>query len=467
MPAKPRRKSGAKRRKAAPRRAAMARAPLDLLLKGGRVVDPANAVDGLRDVGIRDGKIAAVEVGIPREAAAHTHDVAGLLVLPGLIDTHAHVFEHVAGDFGLNADDVGVRSGVTTIVDQGGPSALTINGFRKFIVEASNTRVLCFISAYLVGGLHGHRYVDLYGPDGINVEALVAAARSNRDIVRGIKVHAEPGGYSRWGVAALKLAKQASRRLGIPIYIHLGTLWPEADGARIDPQRVIDEIEPLLDAGDVLAHPFTRHPSGFVSPKGEVHPLVFKAIERGVRIDVGRGGHFSFASARAVVKAGVVPFTLGADLHGYNVGKSFDNRGTWSADATTYRDRRPAATYDPSFSIYTAMSELLAIGVSELDAIKTVTANAADMLGMSGEIGTLGVGRRAELSVLALKEGDFTLKDSVGASLKTRRQFLPAFAVRNGVTVELDSPLLPGTRAPARRKHAAANAGTWVEMRHA
>src|SRR5438477_19227 len=175
-------------------------------------------------------------------------------------------------------DMVGVASGVTTVVDQGGPSAPTFDGFRKFIVEPAKTRVLAFISAYLAGGLLGHRYVDLYGPSGINVKAIVKAARDNPDLIRGIKTHAEPGGYSRWGMASLKLAKEASRELKLPVYIHLGTLWPEAAGSKVDASKIIDEVVPLLDPGDILAHPFTKFPSGFVAKNGKIHPLVREVL---------------------------------------------------------------------------------------------------------------------------------------------------------------------------------------------
>src|SRR6201996_5986665 len=223
----------------------------DTVVKGGRVVDPKNGLDAVRDIGIRKGRIAAVAPRLD-PGAARVVDAAGLVVAPGLIDTHAHVYEHVSGDFGLNPDLVGVRTGVTTVVDQGGPSALTFDGFRKFIVEKAKTRVLAFISAYLAGGLLGHRYVDLYGPMGINVKAIVKAARDNPDLVRGIKAHAEPGGYSRWGMKSMKLAKEASRELQLPVYIHLGTLWPEAEGKTVNPAKIIDKVVPLLDPGDIL-----------------------------------------------------------------------------------------------------------------------------------------------------------------------------------------------------------------------
>jgi dihydroorotase len=177
---------------------------MDILLKGGRIIDPATGRDGIFDVGIAGGKITAIEPEISA-ATTRTIDCAGKIVIAGMIDTHAHVYQHVTGKFGLNADMVGVHSGVTTVVDQGGPSCMTIGGFRHFVVNTSKTRVLCFISAYLVGGLEGHLYPDLYSPTQVNVAHTVRAARENADIVRGIKAHAEIGGASRWGLDVIKL----------------------------------------------------------------------------------------------------------------------------------------------------------------------------------------------------------------------------------------------------------------------
>jgi dihydroorotase len=268
----------------------------DLVLRGGRVIDPARDIDGRLDVAVRGATIAAVAPAIVAPPGTRVIDVRGRLVVPGMIDTHAHVYQYVTGAFGMNPDLVGVRSGVTTVIDQGGASPLTIDGFRKFIVEPAKTRVYAFISNYLVGGLVGHRYVKLYGPDGINVGETIRAIERNRDLVKGIKCHAEVGGYSRWGIETLRLAKQAAREARVPVYIHLGRLWAEEDGTDIAPDTVMAEVVPLLDPGDILAHPFTKNPGAFVSGEGRVHPLIFEAIARGVRIDIGRGGHTSFAA---------------------------------------------------------------------------------------------------------------------------------------------------------------------------
>jgi dihydroorotase len=408
----------------------------DLLLRGGRVIDPASGRDGIADVAVSGGRIAAVEATLPADKARQVVDVSGKIVTAGLIDTHAHVYQHVTGRFGLHADTVGIRSGVTTVVDQGGPSCMTIPGFRHFVVEKSETRVLCFISAYLVGGLEGHLYPSLYGPDQVDVKATIRAARANADIVRGVKAHAEIGGASRWGLEVIKLGKRISSELGVPLYIHLGQLWPVKDGATIDPDEVVAALMPLMEPGDVLAHPFTRHPGGFVSAAtGEVHPVVWAALERGVTVDVGHGSHFSFEMARRTLAAGIRPHTLGADMHGYNVRVPGDSD-------TASRLENPFAGVAP-FNLTHAMTELLTLGIPMAEVIATVTTNPARMVQMQDSIGALLPGREADISVLDLLRGRFTLSDNSGEKVIAQEMFTPAFAVRAGKVMQADSALIP------------------------
>src|SRR5258707_3896331 len=186
-------------------------ATFDQLLRGGRVICPASGIDGIRDVAIRNGKIAAVQSDILPTSAREVIDVTGKLVLPGLIDTHAHVYQYGSGRFGMNADMVGVQSGVTTVVDQGGPSCMTLPGFRHFIAEPAKTRVYAFLSAYLVGGLEGHYYPNLYSPEGVDIDATVKSATANLDIVSGIKAHAEIGGFPPWGAGCQARAGETRR----------------------------------------------------------------------------------------------------------------------------------------------------------------------------------------------------------------------------------------------------------------
>jgi dihydroorotase len=408
----------------------------DLLLRGGRVINPASGRDSVADIGISGGRIAAIEPALPTDAARQVIDVAGKIVTAGMIDTHAHVYQHVTGRFGLNADMAGVRSGVTTVVDQGGPSCMTIPGFRHFVVEPSQTRVLCFISAYLVGGLEGHLYPSLYGPDQVDVKATIRAGRANADIVRGVKAHAEIGGASRWGLEVIKLGKQISSELGVPLYIHLGQIWPVKDGATIDPDEVVRALMPLMEPGDVLAHPFTRHPGGFVSTAtGEVHPVVWTALERGVTVDVGHGSHFSFEMARRTIAAGIRPYTLGADMHGYNV------RVPGDGDAAS-RLENPFSGVAP-FNLTHAMTELLTLGLSLPEVVATVTSNPARMLKMQDSIGALLPGREADVSVLDLLRGRFTLSDNSGEQVIAHEMLTPAFALRAGKMQAADSALIP------------------------
>ena len=409
---------------------------IDLLLKGGRVIDPAAGRDGTADVAVADGRILAVEASIPVAAAREVIDVSGKLVLPGMIDTHAHVYQHVTGRFGLSPDMVGVQSAVTTVVDQGGPSCMTIPGFRAYIAERAATRALAFISAYLVGGLEGHLYPELYGPGGVNVAHTVKAARENADLVKGIKAHAETGGVSRWGLEVIRLGKEIARETGMPLYIHLGQLWPVADGAEVDADEVVRALIPLMDEGDVLAHPFTRHPGGFISQEtGEVHPVVWAALERGVTVDVGHGSHFSFDMARKVMAAGIRPFTLGADMHGYNV------RVPDAGDGAE-RSANPFFGVAP-FNLTHAMTELLTLGLPLPEIVATVTSNPARMLRMQDTLGTLQPGREADVSVLELLDGRFQLSDNSGARVTATQMITPRFCLRGGARHDAVSPLVP------------------------
>jgi dihydroorotase len=414
----------------------------DLLLRGGRVIDPATGRDGIADVAVAGGTIVAVEASLPAAAAREVLDVTGKIVTAGLIDTHAHVYQHVTGRFGLAADMVGVGSAVTTVVDQGGPSCMTIPGFRHFIANPAKTRVLCFISAYLVGGLEGHLYPELYGPKQVDVEATIRAARANADLVRGIKAHAEIGGASRWGLEVIKLGQRIARGAGVPLYIHLGQLWPVADSATVDADEVVRALLPIMQPGDVLAHPFTRHPGGFVSAEtGEVHPVVWAALERGVTVDVGHGSHFSFAMARKVLAAGIRPTTLGADMHGYNVRVP-------DASDSAERASNPFFGVAP-FSLTHAMTELLTLGVALPEVVATVTSNPAKLLGLADSIGTLRPGREADISVLEVLRGRFELRDNSGERVPATDMIVPCFALRAGQRQALDSPLVPAPVALA------------------
>ncbi len=413
----------------------------DVLLKGGRVICPASGIDGHYDVAIRAGRIAAVETTILPSSAADIIDVTGKLVLPGLIDTHAHVYQYVTGRFGLNPDMVGVRSGVTTLIDQGGPSCMTLPGFRHFIVEPAATQVLAFLSAYLVGGLEGHYYPNLYSPAGVDIDATVAAANANRDIVRGIKGHAEIGGFARWGIKVLEMSAEIGRRTDLPLYVHFGTLWglPESGANGEDADTILERVIPKLRPGDILAHPFTRHPGGFVNRNGEVHSVIRAALAAGLKVDVGHGSHFSYRIARKALDAGIVPHTLGADMHGYNT-EVPPPAGT---PAQHYDDENHPFRGQARFSLTQAMSSMLALGLTLADVVPMVTSNPAQMLGMADRVGALKPGYAADVSVLHDERGRFILRDNEDNRVTAERLLRPAFCLRAGKRYDADAPILP------------------------
>ncbi|WP_043837565.1 amidohydrolase/deacetylase family metallohydrolase [Muricoccus aerilatus] len=414
--------------------------PYDTVLRGGRVIDPAQGLDGIADVAVRGGRIAAIGPSLPGPAKS-VIDVTGRLVLPGMIDTHAHVYRYVTGRFGLEADMVGVHSGVTTLVDQGGPSLMTFPGFREFVVKPAASRVLAFLSAYMVGGLEGHYYPELYRPDCIAVEDTIRSGRENGDLVRGIKGHAEIGGFTRWGDEAMRRAAQIAREIDRPLYIHFGQLWPlPEDAASYDPDAILPEMLEIMREGDILAHPFTRHPGGFVDRHGRLHPVVREALARGLKTDVGHGSHFSFKMARLVLEAGVLPDTLGADMHGYNTTLP-KPRGT--PDEHPDKEEMHLFAGKQNFSLASAMTSMLALGIDLTHVVRMVTVNPADMLRMTGEIGSLRVGMEADVSVLSDERGRFLLADNEGTQVVAERLLRPVFCLRAGRRYDADAIVLP------------------------
>jgi dihydroorotase len=361
-----------------------------------------------------------------------------------MIDTHAHVFQHVTGRFGLEADLCGVHSGVTTLIDQGGPSCMTLPAFREYVVKPKHTRVFTYLSSYLVGGMEGHYYPSLYKPDCLDVAATVKAALANPDIVKGFKAHAELGGFARWGIEVMRLSAEIARSAGLPLYIHFGQLWPlpagyPADGAdAVDADEILAQVVPLLKAGDILAHPFTRHPGGFVDRAGKVHPIVREALARGLKIDVGHGSHFSYRMARIALDAGILPHTLGADMHGYNTPVPAPP-GTPAEHA----DKEHMFFGQQRFSLASAMTAMLALGLPLAHVVRMVSCNVVEVFGLPAELGTLAVGNPADISVLHDERGRWALQDNEGTQLVAERLLRPAFCLKGGRRFDADAAILP------------------------
>jgi len=414
----------------------------DLLLSGGFVIDPRNNVNQICDVAVKDGKIALVAPNIDRSSAAEQINVSGKLITPGLIDTHAHVFEYVTGRFGLEADMCGVDSGVTTLIDQGGPSCMTLPAFREYVVNPKKSRIFTYLSSYLVGGMEGHYYPSLYKPDCVDVAATVKSALANPDIVKGFKAHAELGGFARWGIEVIRQAAEIGAQAKLPIYIHFGQLWPlPADGDNgIDADTILAQVVPLLKKGDILAHPFTRHPGGFVDRKGKVHAIVQEAIAKGLKIDVGHGSHFSYKMAQIALQAGIVPDTLGADMHGYN---TTIPKPSMAGTPDEHSDKDHMFFGQVKFSLVSAMTAMLALGIPIEHVVAMSSWNPQRYFGLPDDIGHLGVGALADISVLNDDRGRFELIDNEGTKITSERMLTPAFCFRDGIRHDVRSPILP------------------------
>ncbi len=418
----------------------------DVLLRGGLVIDPANGVNGVRDIAIKDGRIAALAEAIAPSTARSVVDVRGKVVTPGLIDTHAHVFQHVTGRFGLEADICGVHSAVTTLIDQGGPSCITMPAFRHNVIQAKRSKIYTYMSTYLVGGMEGHYYPSLHQPDTMDVDATVRSAMENRDRVIGFKAHAEVGGFARWGLAGMQKAAEMGRQTNLPLYIHFGQLWPlpESGDNGVDPDTIIEQVMPLLKPGDILAHPFTRHPGGFVDRNGRVHAIVREAIDKGLRIDVGHGSHFSFKMARIALEAGIEPDTLGADMHGYNTDVP-DPALAGTPD--THPDTDHMFFGAVKFSMVSAMTSMLALGMPLEKVVAMSTCNPQRYFGLPDTFGHIGVGAPADISVLNDERGRFVLRDNEETQVVADRVLTPAFCLLDGARFDADSPILPMMKA--------------------
>jgi dihydroorotase len=412
----------------------------DTLLTGGWVVDPAQGLDGPFDLGIRDGNIAAILSPGTQAEATKRVDVSEKLVIPGMIDTHAHVFQYVTGRFGLDADLCGVQSGVTTLIDQGGPSCMTLPAFVEYVVKAKQTRVFAYLSSYLVGGMEGHFYPALYKPDCVDVAATVKSALAHPGIVKGFKAHAEIGGFARWGIDVMKQAAQIAATANMPLYIHFGQLWPlpQSGANGVEADTILADVVPLLKAGDILAHPFTRHPGGFVNQSGQVHPVVKEALAQGLKVDVGHGSHFSYRMARIALDAGIMPHTLGADMHGYNTTVPAP-----SGTPEVHSDEEHMFFGQQRFSLTSAMNAMLALGLPLKYVVSMVTCNVADIFNLPKNLGTLAVGNPADITVLSDERGRWVLRDNEDTQMLTDRWLHPAMCFVNGKRFVSDASILP------------------------
>lgn len=384
----------------APGAAAQAETKYDLLLEGGHVIDSRNEMSAVRDVAIRDGKIAAVAEDINPADALKTVDVSGLYVSPGLIDIHTHVYAGTgergsyAGDNSVYPDGFTFRVGVTTVADAGCSGWRNFEDFKQRIIDRSKTRVLAFLN--IVGhGMRGGKFEQ--NLDDMDAAPTAKMARKYPEIIVGIKTAHYAG--PEW--APVERAVEAGTLANVPVMVDFGANKPERPLAEL--------LTKKLRPGDIYTHMYSGL-RGEQDPSGKVNPGMWEGRKRGVLFDVGHGGgSFLWRIAVPAMKEQFLPDTISTDLHIGSMNEGMKDE-------------------------LNVMSKFLAMGMSVDDVVARATWNAARALKQE-ELGHLSVGAVADVAVLRLERGEFGFVDMYGARLRGKQRLVNELTLKDGKVV--------------------------------
>ena len=369
----------------------------DLLLTGGTVLNPASGVRQELDVAVKDGRIAALEAKLPRAQAKSVIEMPDCYVTPGLIDFHVHSFWGV-NPYGCELDALCMSTGVTTAIDAGSSGPINFKGFRKLVYEPSKTRMIAFIALAQHGVLNDPGELeDLRFAD---PNAAAATVGESPDVGVGIKVRLHKKGVGQNGREALRLAIRAGEASKSPVMVHVGNTVVS-----------MSEIADTLRRGDVITHCYTPQKPSIIDEQGKLLPEVRKAKERGVIFDVGHaGGHFDFNLVRRAMGEGIMPDIISSDLHGRLSQPGFGVVG----------------------DLLTTLTKFLPLGLTFDEIIARCTTNPARVIGWQDRIGTLEVGREADIAVLQLVNEPTKLRDSVGGEMTVNERIAARWTIRRG-----------------------------------
>ncbi|HTS70233.1 MAG TPA: amidohydrolase/deacetylase family metallohydrolase [Terriglobia bacterium] len=382
----------------------------DLVVKGGHVIDPANRIDSVMDVAVTDGKIAAVESGIPASQAGKVVDASGLYVTPGLVDIHVHVGNggapldwftptgraHIQ-PWGIPAD-LFLTYGVTTAVDAGSSGADTFLALKQLVMDNSKVRVLAFLNI-VADGMSGGLEQDV---DQMDVQKCLATIKEYRQYIVGVKTAhywtSKPWDDLHQPWAAVDRAEACGKEANLPVMFDF---WPRL------PERSYDElILSKMRPGDIHTHVFAQQ-FPIVLENGKVNPMMWEARKRGVIFDVGHGaGSFWFRNAVPAAEQGFYPDSISTDIHS----RSYVAHGVNMIDV---------------------MSKFLAMGMPLEDVIRRSTVNPAREINRP-ELGTLSPGRAADIAVLEVLHGKFSYSDDGYARLDGTVQLLNRMTIAAG-----------------------------------
>lgn len=373
-------------------------AKYDLVLKGGHVVDPVQAIDGPMDVAFLSGKVVAIDRNIAVPPGVEARDVAGHYVTPGLIDMHTHVYWG-GTSLGIDAEEYCRTSAVTTAIDTGSAGPGNFAGFRKHVIEKSDVRILVYLHISHAG-IFGFSNRIMVGESEdlrlMDPQTAVEVALANRDLIVGIKVRLGKWASGIHGMSPFEHAIQVADETGLPLMVHID-----------EPPPSYAEVVERLRPGDVLTHCFRPFPNTPVTPDGKVRPEVLAARQRGVLFDIGHGmGSFSFKVARTMLHNGFYPDTISSDVHALCIN-------------------------GPAFDQVTTLSKFLNLGMPFPEVIRTTTENAALTLSRP-DLGNLKPGSIGDVAILSVDEGEFDYVDVVGEKITGDRKINAQGVVLNG-----------------------------------
>ncbi len=369
----------------------------DLLIKGGHVIDPKNGRDGVMDVAVAGDTIALVAADIPAGDAKKVIDANGLLVTPGLINIHTHVFVgSEAGQFAngissVSPDDFTFRSGITTVVDAGTSGWRSFPLFKKQVIDQVQTRVLAFLNIAGAGMVGSPGEQDLQD---MNAWLTSTRIKDYSDVIVGVKI----GHYLGTDWTPFDRALEAASLAGVPLFVecHL-------------PEYTLEDQLKKMRPGDIITHTYEQvsERMPITDEQGKVRPFVLEARKRGVLFDVGHGGAgFWFNQAIPAVRQGFYPDAFGMDLHRFSMNSGMKD-------------------------MLNIMSKFLAMGMPLDEIIPAATWGAATAI-KRDDLGNLDVGAPADIAVLRIREGDFGFMDSARETLRGTRKFEAEITVRAG-----------------------------------
>jgi dihydroorotase len=365
----------------------------DILIKNGDLRDPSLSLRRKADLAIQDGKIAAIAENIPAAQGLDTIDAAGLYVTPGLVDLHTHCYFGGTG-LGVEADPIATRSGVTTWVDAGSFGWDTTEGFRRFIVRPAQARIYGFVYLYPSSrdpSVDPVQYVRR------QMRQTGETAVNNRDILLGVKLQVGSNMNGPNSLAFLKIARELCDRHKLPLMAHISFSPPETD-----------QVMELMKPGDIVTHIYNHHTLGILDANGKIKSSVLEARKRGVWMDVGHGlGSFNFESARKALDNGFLPDSISTDIYNQNI------RG-------------------PVYDMPTTMSKLLYLGMTFEDVLVRSTANPAKVVNRIPMLGTLQTGAPADITLLAMDEGNFQLIDSQRNAVTAKKRIVSRLTICRG-----------------------------------